>query len=548
MKSSQKQLNPNLKKPGAISKYGTAGYRLNTEDLNNVICRASLIAYIRSATFAGKYIGLYITASHNPIEYNGVKFVDFNGNMLDESWEIASDELVNCEDSEFNVIINKIFRQNSNYSGMSDAIGNVIIGRDTRETGVSLTKNITEVLTSYRCKVYDYGQVTCPEMHFLIRKCNERNEMVNKKIYLEHLMRQYSKLKKLTGRDLEMGIDTAYGMAGVKIAEIVSQYSCGDKNCDTKDCGNRCDSGCDNDDLVGACKCAWNVEVLNEEGGILNKDCGADFVKTKKEMPKIKKSTYELCATFDGDVDRLLFYTGTGKIYDGDAQCAFIADYIRDVTKKQGIECNIGVVLSYYSNMGATEYLKGFEVVLAQTGVKNFVKEAKKFDVGIYFEPNGHGSVIFSKKFIDSVNSKDCDDKNIAKILTEIFDPCVGDALANFLFFKATLKSADDLAKFKENPSRLMTVKIKDKHRIKVDQKNLVLEPDIQKDIDQQIMNYKGRGFVRPSGTEDLVRVYAEAPTETACDRLALNIAQIVYDNCDGVGAYPEISYTNKEK
>ena len=133
------------------------------------------------------------------------------------------------------------------------------------------------------------------------------------------------------------------------------------------------------------------------------------------------------------------------------------------------------------------------------------------------------------------------------KALINLFEPCVGDAISNFLFFKSVLGSAEDFTKYKENPSRLLTVKIIDKNEIKVDQNNVVVEPNIQRDIDQLSMIQKGWSFVRPSGTEDLVRVYAEAPNEIMCDKLALNVAQLVYDRCGGIGPHPEISYNNVE-
>lgn len=512
----KKALNPNLLKPAEYAHYGTAGYRLSTSDMNNVICRASVIAYVRSATFAGKYIGLYITASHNPIEYNGLKIIDFNGNMLDEGWEQASDELVNSQDKDFHQIINKLFRQNSNCTNMNDSIyGNVIIGRDTRESGVTLTENIKEALAGFRCNVMDYGVVTCPEMHFLVRKSNEKSQMIAKEEYLDHLWTCYSELSSLTSNNIGMGVDTANGVAEHKINELLQKDP------------------------------SLSIEILNEPG-ILNRDCGADFVKTKKAKPKISNSQYQLIASFDGDVDRLILFNEELRVFDGDAQCAFLAQYIRSLLEAESIQCNVGVVLSFYSNMGAVEYVqKKFKVVFAQTGIKNFVREAKQYDIGIYFEPNGHGSVTFSKKFLDQLDAlPPSRERKILRLLTEMFDPCVGDALANFLVFKALLSSTDDFIQYNENYIRLMTVKIKDKNLIKVDQNNIVLEPAIQKDIDRVVMSFKGRGFVRPSGTEDLVRIFAECSQEAQCDKLALSIAQIVYDNCEGIGPYPEISYT----
>ena len=38
----------------------------------------------------------------------------------------------------------------------------------------------------------------------------------------------------------------------------------------------------------------------------------------------------------------------------------------------------------------------------------------------------------------------------------------------------------------------------------------------------------QGRAFIRPSGTEDVVRVYAEASTQEAADSLANSVAKLV--------------------
>jgi phosphoacetylglucosamine mutase len=40
------------------------------------------------------------------------------------------------------------------------------------------------------------------------------------------------------------------------------------------------------------------------------------------------------------------------------------------------------------------------------------------------------------------------------------------------------------------------------------------------------------RSFVRPSGTEDVVRVYAEASTQAAADKLAQDVGEEVKKLC----------------
>ena len=44
---------------------------------------------------------------------------------------------------------------------------------------------------------------------------------------------------------------------------------------------------------------------------------------------------------------------------------------------------------------------------------------------------------------------------------------------------------------------------------------------------------------MRPSGTEDVVRVYAEAATQQAADKLAAQVARHVHELAAGVGTPP---------
>ena len=58
--------------------------------------------------------------------------------------------------------------------------------------------------------------------------------------------------------------------------------------------------------------------------------------------------------------------------------------------------------------------------------------------------------------------------------------------------------------------------------------------------IDALAASHKsGRAFVRPSGTEDVVRVYAEAATRRDADALALEVRRAVFDLAGGLGERP---------
>ena len=56
----------------------------------------------------------------------------------------------------------------------------------------------------------------------------------------------------------------------------------------------------------------------------------------------------------------------------------------------------------------------------------------------------------------------------------------------------------------------------------------------------------KPRCFVRPSGTEDAVRVYAEANSQKGADSLASEAMMLVFKLCGGVGEPPRPLFTNR--
>ncbi len=72
-----------------------------------------------------------ITASHNKASDNGVKLVDTDGGMLEQSWEEYATALANAEDvnvgSELDAIIAK---EGVSISDLS--LAKVFVGRDTR--------------------------------------------------------------------------------------------------------------------------------------------------------------------------------------------------------------------------------------------------------------------------------------------------------------------------------------------------------------------------------------------------------------------------------
>ena len=71
-----------------------------------------------------------------------------------------------------------------------------------------------------------------------------------------------------------------------------------------------------------------------------------------------------------------------------------------------------------------------------KTGVKYLHGEAHKYDVGVYFEANGHGTVLFSKKFdqiLKNWNNGDPNARDRLLAFSSLLNQATGDAISDML-------------------------------------------------------------------------------------------------------------------
>ena len=89
---------------------------------------------------------------------------------------------------------------------------------------------------------------------------------------------------------------------------------------------------------------------------------------------------------------------------------------------------------------------------------------------------------------------------------------------------KTTKKPLSELAaEMKKFPQKLVNIRVTDKHHVTDNEKVSAVIAEVEKE-----MNGNGRILVRPSGTEPLVRVMAEASTEELCESYVNRIAEVV--------------------
>ncbi|EKU22046.1 phosphoacetylglucosamine mutase, partial [Nannochloropsis gaditana CCMP526] len=278
-----------------------------------------------------------------------------------------------------------------------------------------------------------------------------------------------------------------------------------------------------------------NVTLVNtaeEENTLyLNDKCGAEFVQKGQQPPK-------------GMEDE----RGKWHLLDGDKMAVLAADFLMDALKESGLpppgdeggqagDWKVAVVQTAYANGASTRYLrdKGIPVVFAKTGVKHVHHEAEKYDIGIYFEANGHGTVIFGETMAKAILShKEKLEKGVVsesevskkeKIATtrlvcaqQLINQAVGDAMSDLLFVEAVLRLKGwDIADWHKRlytdlPSKQLKLQVQDRTVMSCnkDETRAMTPGGLQEALDVLMASSAvaphGRVFVRPSGTEDVVR------------------------------------------
>jgi phosphoglucosamine mutase len=240
--------------------------------------------------------------------------------------------------------------------------------------------------------------------------------------------------------------------------------------------------------------------VLNDrpDGRNINLDCGALHVAGLRDA--VLANGADFGAAFDGDADRAIFVSSTGKIVDGDAVLLTTA---RALQAQGRLRSNI-VVSTVMSNLGLEKALAagGIRMVRTPVGDKYVLEEMVRLDAALGGEQSGH--VIF-REYSTTGDG----------LLT---------ALRLFEIARLAGVGLDELtADLFIYPQRLVNVRVRDK-------KGLLEMPAIALEI-QRVENAfagTGRVLVRFSGTEPLARVMVEGPNLEQVESFSSSIAEAI--------------------
>jgi phosphoglucosamine mutase len=233
-------------------------------------------------------------------------------------------------------------------------------------------------------------------------------------------------------------------------------------------------------------------------GRNINKDCGALHVEGLRE--RVQQQGADAGVAFDGDADRAILISGSGKIIDGDHVLLIAARALKKSNQLQGDT----VVATVMSNLGLERALDRLNITMLRTpvGDKYVLEEMIRQDASLGGEQSGH--VIFREY------STTGDGMLTALRVLEIA--------------KAEGKSLDELTEeLAIYPQRLTNIIVKQR-------RPLSELPLTQKAIaeSERELDGSGRVLVRFSGTELLARVMVEGPDMASVDKHSNHIANVI--------------------
>jgi phosphoglucosamine mutase len=234
------------------------------------------------------------------------------------------------------------------------------------------------------------------------------------------------------------------------------------------------------------------------DGENINKGCGSTHLDLL--AAKVLQSGADLGIAHDGDADRALLIDGQGKIVDGDALLALLAIS----AKKKGELPGNKIVATVMSNLGFLNKMKdeGITVEVSSVGDRYVLELMLANEIYFGGEQSGH---VILRKFATTGDG----------ILTALH---ILELIANG---EAKAENLSEI--FSSYPQVLLNIPVADKEKVLTSAGLKVATKSAESDLGNN-----GRILIRASGTEQLIRVMVEADTESKANAIAKKLADAV--------------------
>ena len=395
---------------------------------------------------------------------------------------------------------------------LEEGISRVLIGKDTRISGYMLESALQAGFIASGIDVVLLGPLPTPGVSFLANSNKQAGVVISAShnLFEDNGIKFFNKDGQKFSSELEKRIETKLSQE----IESVKSINLG-KATRMSDAQGRyiefCKSNFNNLDLNGLSillDCAHGAtysvapKVFEElgakvttigtepDGVNINQNCGStnpDFVREE-----IIKGGYDLGISFDGDGDRILLVSGTGKILDGDDLLYILS---KDLNKESGVVGTLmtNKALELHFNRMNIEFCRsdvGDKYVLQKLLERNWTLGGETSGHIICLDATQTGdAIIAALKLLDSLkeNSFDID------------------------------QSVEEFNKF---PQTLINLSINNPNKIILNDKFWSEVTVIENKLGE-----RGRVLIRPSGTEPLIRIMVESEkeedSEDYCNRLA---------------------------
>ena len=402
----------------------------------------------------------------------------------------------------------------------------IIIGRDTRESGESIQQALASGASRAGANCLSAGVITTPGVAFLTRKHQAAAGVVisaSHNPYQDNGIKIFAPSGQKMDDSVERLIEADVFSNAEKAASHESNETLFSPELEQKlqqeylsfladeigagltlhglkmvvDCANGASS---NLAPVLFSQLGANVVAINAspDGQNINRDCGSLHIETLRK--RVVKERADLGVAFDGDADRSLFVDNRGNYVDGDATLWALGTHLQSHGR---LKDNV-VVVTVMSNVGLEIAFRavGIRLVRTDVGDKYVLDELLRLNASLGGEQSGH------------------------IILPEL--SLAGDGIITTVCLLRALREsgktlAEMTAGFKQYPQILVNVRVKEK----VSFNDL---PAVRAEVDavEELLSHKGRLLLRYSGTEPLARVMIEGENQAKIEAYANKIARAI--------------------
>lgn len=399
----------------------------------------------------------------------------------------------------------------------------VVIGKDTRRSSYMFEYSLVSGLTASGADVYLLHVTTTPSVSYVVRTeefdCGIMISASHNPYYdngIKVINGRGEKLEEETIEKIESYLDGEMGEIPFAKRDAIGRtvdYAAGRNryigyliSLATRSFKNmRVGLDCANGSAFAIAKNVFDAlgaetHVINNtpDGLNINTNCGSTHIGGLQKY--VVENHLDVGFAYDGDADRCLAVDSEGKLVDGDKILYVCGKYM----KEQDTLVNNTVVTTVMSNFGLYKAFEREGISYEKTAVGDKYVYENMSQNGHCLGGEQSGHIIFSKH------------------------ATTGDGILTSLkLMEVILEKKETLAKLADEvqiyPQVLKNVRVKDKEAAQADRD---VQAEVQKVSDA--LGDTGRILVRPSGTEPLIRVMVEAPTDEICGKYVAQVVEMI--------------------